>query len=468
MPYSDWIVGEEKRRRRRSWMMGIATGLTVVAIGAAIMVPIFTRRVVIADLAKKFSDVEQVLITEEHVGPNNVRFDKRVVEESKQERRLEYEEGNIMFFIGERGGSKLDKRRRTHMEYQAMAMTPSSYLLVRDLLNVAAKDVKTSVQKTQMSGGRLSIRDDNRTYVITPGEGYHLATVDVQIDNDLGKSTILTWKFERVKPDSSRFDYRQFTRIRPRTPVSTILNVEPQLEMRTSLGPSQVVRMDINEKGDVFIADRSRYRLEYDIAVKDSSTYAWIPSDVGRLIVETGENIRQNLAYRKRGTNLSFPFTVEISARPADHTTEKPFKFTHTFEGPTCTLVPEYEHGVTAADQPIISHKLRSYLCEASLAETGFGLVRYANAEAPVKDAMNALTYYRFAISYSGQASTQTYGATPARIYYSIYRCYVAARQEKAGQSALLVAKARNSGRDPWLDQKIDEAMIREGLVEVE
>ena len=468
IPYSDWMVIEEQCRRKRSWVVGAATVLVFIAVGSALTVPILNRRAVIRELSSRFEAAGQVITIEEHVGPNNVRLDRKLIEETASARRIEIDEGNVIFFSGDEGGTKLDRRRRTLYTYPAVGLPITPFARIKDLLSQAAKDVRTSVQKSDMADGVLKLVNDRTTYLIRPGQGSRLATIDVQSETDLGWTTVIQWRIEKAPSDISKFYPATFTRIPAKEAPTAISDFAREEAFLTDHGQARVVRVDVNEKGDVFVVDQSQARIEFQINVTDGSVYSFLPTTTIQPSNASGLSARQNLAYRKRGVNLSWPYTIELLARPVDSPSAKPYVIRRTFKEPTCTFVPEYEFGLAISDGPITTHRVRGYLCEASLAETGFGLVRYANADVPVRDAVNALTYYRFVTTYFGSVDTTRFTASQARIYYSIYRCYDAARQTQLAQNALKMANARNRGQNPWLDQKINEAYLREGLIEAE
>lgn len=468
IPYAEWIVVDEKRRRRRSWFLGGVTACVVLLVGSMLIIPILSRRALIKDLSLRMNEALQVVTTEEHIGPNDVRFDRKVIEESETQQRFELDGGNVMLFSSQEGGSKLDKRVGSLLSYSSHALSGTPLAQIRQLLRAASLDVRTSVQKTEMVNGALKMRSGDETFLIRPGEGKVLATVDVQRQTDLGMTTLLQWRFDKVEPDFMRFYPANYSQIKSEVGVSTISARVPRQTFNVGNTPANIFRVDINEKGDIFIADSTSSELAYQVKVTDGARYAWIPTNISQISSLPGETMREHLAHRKRGTTLTWPYTVTFEARPAVDSTAAPFVFKKTFKAPTCSFVPDYEYALIATDAPIARHLARSYLCEASLAETGADLANYRHSDGPVQNSAEALSLYRYVITYFGYASTAGYGATQARIYYSIYRCYDAGGQEQLGHAALKMANSRNNSQDPWLDQKINEAFVREDLIEVE
>lgn len=464
IPFSEWQVIDEKRRRRRNLLLGSTTAIVVLGIFTALMIPILNRRALINDLAFRFSRVEQVITIEERVGPNDLRFDRRVIEEAGQSRRTELEEGNLVLFSNEGGGSRWDKKRGVLTKFANGDSRPTPLMFLQDLLSTTSKDVRASVQKAQMRNGALRLAADNLYYLVRPGEGSVLATVEVQMDTDLGPTTLRRWRFEKVTPDITKFYSASITPLSGQ-PVDVADPAWPQMTFATPHGGASIVALNVNDKGDIFIFDSATYRVSYRITTGNDAHYSLMPSGTSSQSIDRpGETQRQLLAYRKRGTALTWPLQVVIEARPEDTMDVKPTIIKHTFAKPTCSIVPDYEYSSSSIDYPIIAHRMRSYLAEASIAETGFGSVLFANADGPVRDPVQALTFYRFAFTYYA-ADVRGAGA---RTYYSIYRCYDALNQTERAIAALKMAADRNNGRDPWLDQKINEAFLREGLVEAE
>lgn len=466
IPYDVWSTTAERKRNHRTWVIGVSTAVVVLGVGIVLMVPILNRRAVIDNLVKKFDESKQVVTHENHIGPIGLAFDYRKLEEADRFRRIEMEGGNLMLFAGNQGGFKLDKRLKTLTSYSAANLVQSPLYYFRRALNSAAANMQASVSRSETRDGILYIRDGRRTYAVRPLSRNGLASVDVMVESDRGRMLIARWRFERVTPDVSRFNPESFTRIEPQASVDPVM-LPPRATIMAPDGEARIVNVDVNEKGDIFIGSWSRSNLGFSGKVNDpAAKYSWAPSGV----VRSGsmETFREHIFYRKTGTLVNWPIKVDLEVWPVTDEATPRKKLQFTFNKPTCTVIPEFELADQAAENPYIRHRLRVLLYEAAIAETGEATLRITTETQPMKDPEAVINYYRLALTFDWNLPMdfRAYRFSRARLYYELYRGYNATRQRERAQKALLYARQIYRREDPWLEERIVQAMISEDLVE--
>lgn len=466
VPFEVWHATAEKTRNTRTWMVGGLTAAVVLTIGVALIVPILNRRALIDDLVKRFESSEQIITHENHLGQDGVAFDYRKVEEADNLRRTELEGGNLMIFAGQQGGSVLDKRLRKLTTYSAAPVTQTPLYFLRRALSMASTNLQASVARSETRDGKLFLRDGRRTYVIQPRTGTGLANVDVLLETDLGRVPIARWRFERAVRDISRFSPESYTRIEPQEGLNLTIQ-EPVERVETVAGPVQIVRADISDKGDIFIGSWSKNDLVFKGKVNDDRVlYSWAPS--GYVRAGNAETFREHLFYRQKLAPVRWPVKVELEFKPSGFDDKPGHKLSFTFNGPTCTVVPEYELGEQATEMPFLRHRLRTLVYEASLAESSDATLRISTETRAMKDPEAVINNYRLALAFDQDINLRAYRISRSRIYYELYRAYSAARQKKPAQQALLFARKIYRTDDPWLDEKIREGLIAEDLVQVD
>lgn len=466
IPYEVWSTKAEKHRNTRTWMLGGLTAAVVLTIGSILIVPILNRRALIDDIVKRFESSEQIITHENHLGQDGVAFDYRKIEEAGGLRRTELEGGNLMIFAGQQGGSVLDKRLRKLTTFAVAPVSQTPLFFLRRALSLASTNLQSSVARSETRDGKLYLRDGRRTYVVQLRSGTGLANVEVLLETDLGRMPIARWRFERAPRDVSRFSPESFTRFEPRVGVNLTIQ-EPVRRVETVAGPVQIVRADINEKGDIFIGSWSKNDLVFKGKVDDDRvTYSWAPS--GYVRAGNAETFREHLFYRQKTQPVRWPVKVDLEFRPSGFENAAAQKISFKFDSPTCTVIPEYELGEQAMEMPYLRHRLRTVVYEAAMAESGDATLHISTETRPMKDPETVANYYRLALAFDQDINLRAYRISRSRIYYELYRAYSAAKQKKLAQQALLFARKIYRTDDPWLEEKIREGLIAEDLIQVD